>query len=314
MSKKKPKYTAVGGQALIEGIMMRGKDKIAITVRKSDGEMVTKVDSIKKNFLTSFAKIPVLRGIFGFIASMIIGIKALNYSAEFFDEGSEVEKGKIDLWVEKKFGDNSDKVFVAISMVFALIITVLFFIVLPAFVSSLLNNLFTNNLALSLSEGVFKFGLFLGYIVLISKMKEIRRVFEYHGAEHKTIRCFEAGEELTPENAEKFTRLHPRCGTSFLLIVVVLSIVMFAFLGNFGAPLHRAALKLLFMPLVAGIAYEIIQYAGKHDNKFVDIVSWPGMMFQKLTTAEPDRGQLEVAIAALKAVVDEEEVLENEAH
>lgn len=314
MAKEKTKYTSVGGQALIEGIMMRGKDKIAITVRKSDGELITKVDPIKKSFLTSFSKIPVLRGIFAFIASMIIGIKALNYSAEFFEEGGEVEKGKIDLWVEKKFGDNADKVFVLISMVFALVITVLFFIVLPAFVSSLLNNLFTNKFALSLSEGIFKFSLFLGYIMLISKMKEIRRVFEYHGAEHKTIRCFEAGEELTPENAEKFTRLHPRCGTSFLLIVVLLSTIVFAFLGNFGAPLYRAALKLVFMPVVAGLAYEVIQYAGKHDNKFVDIVSWPGMMFQKLTTGEPDRGQLEVAITALKAVIDTEEVLENEVH
>jgi len=137
-------------------------------------------------------------------------------------------------------------------------------------------------------------------------------VFEYHGAEHKTIRCFEAGEELTPENAKKFTRLHPRCGTSFLLIVVLLSVVVFSFLGNFGNPVYRAFLKLVFMPLVAGVAYELIQYAGKHDNVVVKIISWPGMMFQKITTAEPDEGQLEVAITALKAVLDEQEALENE--
>jgi len=311
MAKEKSKYTSIGGQALIEGIMMRGKDKIAITVRKSDGELITKVDPIKKSFLTNFSKIPILRGIFGFIASMIIGIKALNYSAEFFDDGS-TEKGKFDLWIEDKFGDKADSIYVLISMVFALVITVLFFLVLPAGVSSILNSYIHNDLLLSLVEGIFKFTLFLAYIVLISRMKEIRRVFEYHGAEHKTIRCFEAGEELTPENAKKFTRLHPRCGTSFLLIVVLLSVVIFSFLGNFGNPLYRSFLKLLFMPLVAGIAYELIQYAGKHDNFIVKIISWPGMMFQKITTAEPDEGQLEVAITALKAVLDEQETLENE--
>lgn len=311
MAKEKSKYTSVGGQALIEGVMMRGKDKIAITIRKSDGELITKVDPIKKSFLTSFSKVPILRGILGFIASMIIGIKALNYSAEFFDDGT-AEKGKFDLWIEKKFGDKADSVYVIISMIFAMAITVLFFLILPAFVSGLLSNAISNKLALSLAEGAFKFTLFLVYIVLISKMKEIKRVFQYHGAEHKSIRCFEAKEELTPENAAKFTRLHPRCGTSFLLIVVLLSIVIFSFLGNFGNPLYRSFLKLLFMPLVAGIAYELIQYAGKHDNKIVDIISWPGMMFQKITTAEPDEGQLEVAITALKAVVDEQETLENE--
>ncbi|MCH4889362.1 DUF1385 domain-containing protein [Acidaminobacter sp. JC074] len=311
MAKEKSKYTSIGGQALIEGIMMRGKDKIAITVRKSDGELITKVDPIKKSFLTSFSKIPILRGIFGFIASMIIGIKALNYSAEFFDDGS-TEKGKFDLWIEDKFGDKADSIYVLISMVFALVITVLFFLVLPAGVSSILSSYIHNDLLLSLVEGIFKFTLFLAYIVLISRMKEIRRVFEYHGAEHKTIRCFEAGEELTPENAKKYTRLHPRCGTSFLLIVVLLSVVIFSFLGNFGNPLYRSFLKLIFMPLVAGIAYELIQYAGKHDNFIVKIISWPGMMFQKITTAEPDDGQLEVAITALKAVLDEQETLENE--
>ena len=311
MTKEKSKYTSVGGQALIEGIMMRGKNKIAITVRKPDGEMITKVDPIKKSFLTSFSKIPIIRGIFGFIASMIIGIKALNYSAEFFDDGT-TEKGKIDLWIDKKFGDKADSVYVAVSMVFALAITILFFLILPTSVSSFLNRYIHNDLLLSFVEGVFKFSLFLGYIVLISKMKEIKRVFEYHGAEHKTIRCFEAGEELTPENAKKFTRLHPRCGTSFLLIVVLLSVVVFSFLGNFGNPVYRAFLKLVFMPLVAGVAYELIQYAGKHDNLVVKIISWPGMMFQKITTAEPDEGQLEVAITALKAVLDEQEALENE--
>lgn len=304
---KKSQYTSIGGQALIEGVMMRGAKKIAIVVRKPDGELVTKVDAIKENFLTKFAKLPILRGIFAFIASMVIGIKALNYSAEFFEEDG-IEKSKLDLWIEKKFGDKADAIYVLVSMLFALVITLLFFIVLPAFVSNGLSNFFDNKLLLSLLEGIFKFTLFLGYIFAISKMKEVRRVFEYHGAEHKTIRCFEAKEELTPENAEKFSRLHPRCGTSFLLIVVVLSIVIFSFLGNFNAPLVRAGLKLLFMPLVAGLAYEVIRYAGKHESKLVDAISWPGMMMQKLTTAEPDREQLAVAIASLKAVLDEESV------
>lgn len=311
MGKSKSKYTSIGGQALIEGIMMRGKDHIAITVRKSDGEMVTKVDPIKRGFFSKMAKVPVLRGVFAFFSSMVVGIKALNYSAEFFEDGAG-EKGKFELWVEEKFGDKSDSIFVGISMVFALLITGLFFLVLPAFFSNFLSASISNDLALSLLEGLFKFSLFLGYVLIISRVKEVKRVFQYHGAEHKTIRCFEAKEELTPENAKKFTRLHPRCGTSFILIVVIISVVIFSFLGNFGSPLYRAALKLLFMPIVAGFAYETIQYAGKHENKFVDIISWPGMMFQKITTSEPDEGQLEVAITALNAILEKQETLENE--
>ncbi|MBN2794338.1 MAG: DUF1385 domain-containing protein [Clostridia bacterium] len=313
MAKNKTNFTSIGGQALIEGVMMRGKDDIAIVVRKPDGELVTKVDPIKKGFLFKFSKLPILRGIFAFIGSMIIGIKALNYSAEFYEDGSNVEKGKFEKWVDKKFGDKADSVFVGISMVFALAITILFFLVLPAFVSKGFNNVIHNDILLSTIEGVFKFGLFLGYILLISKMKEVRRVFEYHGAEHKTIRCYEAKEELTPENAMKYSRLHPRCGTSFLLIVVVLSIVIFAFLGNFDNPFMRVALKMIFMPIVAGLAYEIISYAGKHDNIVVDAISWPGMMLQKITTAEPDLEQLEVAITSLKAVLNKETV-ENDEH
>lgn len=313
MSRQKTEYTSIGGQALIEGVMMRGKKTIAIVIRKPDGELVTKVDPIKQGFLSKFKKVPLIRGVMAFIGSMIVGIKALNYSAEFYDDGSEYKKGKFELWVEKKFGDKSDSVFVAISMVFALAITILFFLVLPAFVSKGLTNVFDDKIILSAAEGLFKFALFLAYIVLISKMKEVKRVFEYHGAEHKSIRCFEAKDELTPENAMKYSRLHPRCGTSFLLIVMVLSIVIFAFLGNFGDPLVRVGLKLLFMPVVAGLAYEVIAYTGKHDSKFVDAISWPGMMFQKLTTSEPDLEQLEVALASLKAVLDAETV-ENDEH
>lgn len=303
MSKSKPKYSAVGGQALIEGVMMRGKDKISIAIRKSDGEIIIKTDEIKKTWISKFSKVPVLRGIFAFIASMVVGIKALNYSAEFYDDGTEIEKGKIDLWIEKKFGDKADSVYVGISMIFAFIITVLFFLALPAFVSKGLSNFIDNSILLSLVEGIFKFSLFLGYIFLISKMKEVKRVFEYHGAEHKSIRCLEAKEELTPENAMKFSRLHPRCGTSFLLIVVVISIIVFAFLGHFDTPFLRVALKMIFMPFVAGIAYEIITIAGKSESKLVGMISYPGMMLQKLTTKEPDLKQLEVALAALKEVL-----------
>ncbi len=307
MSNEKAKYSAVGGQALIEGVMMRGKDKISIAVRKPDGEIVLKTDEIKKNWLSSFSKVPILRGILTFIASMIIGIKALNYSAEFYDDGSDYEKGKFDLWIEKKFGDKADSVYVAISMVFATAITVIFFLGLPAFVSKGLSNFIDKGILLSLIEGAFKFALFLGYIVIISKMKEVKRVFQYHGAEHKSIRCYEAKEELTPENASKYSRLHPRCGTSFLLIVVTLSIVIFAFLGHFDTPLLRIGLKMLFMPVVAGIAFEIIKLAGKSDSLLVKAISYPGMMLQKITTGEPDHDQLEVAIAALKAVISETE-------
>ena len=178
MSENK-KYSAVGGQALIEGVMMRGKDKISIAVRKPDGEIILKTDKIQKNFLTNFSKVPILRGMFAFISSMIIGIKALNYSAEFYDDGTEYEKGKFDIWVEKTFKDKADSVYVLISMVFAFIITVLFFIALPAYVSKGLTNYIDEGIVLSLIEGIFKFALFLGYIALISKMKEVKRVFEW---------------------------------------------------------------------------------------------------------------------------------------
>ncbi len=306
----KPKYTSIGGQALIEGIMMRGKDKIAIAIRKSDGEIITKVDPIKKGKFSFMSKIPLLRGVYAFFSSMIVGIKALNYSASFYDDGIEYKKTKLEMWVENTFKDKADAIFVGFSMIFALIITALFFLVLPAYFSKFLTHRIESKLALSLLEGGFRFLLFLGYIVIISRMKDIQRVFEYHGAEHKTIRCFEARAELTPENAMKFTRLHPRCGTSFLLIVVMLSIVIFAFLGHFETPLYRVLLKFIFMPLVAGISYEIIKYAGSHDNFLVNIISWPGLMFQKLTTNEPDEGELECAIIALKAVLTEEDINE----
>lgn len=308
MKKEKSKFSAVGGQALIEGVMMRGKDKIAISIRKSDGEIITKVDDIKKTWITKFSKIPILRGVLIFVSSMIVGIKALNYSAEFFDDGADYEKGKFDKFIEKKFGDKADSVYVAISMVFALLMTVVFFLALPAFVSSKIRLVVENTFLIAGIEGIFKFSLFLGYILLISKMKEVRRVFEYHGAEHKSISCLEAKEELTPENAKKFSRLHPRCGTSFMLVVVVVSIILFAFLKNWESPLLRVGLKLLFMPVVAGISYEIIRFAGKSKSKLVRMISYPGMMLQKITTNEPDDSQLEVAIEALKAVLDEDEI------
>ncbi len=234
---------------------------------------------------------------------MILGVKALTYSAEIYDDGSEeYEKSKFEEWIEAKMGDKADDILIGFSVVTAIGLAVLLFMILPTFVINFLKRHISEPLALSGLEGVLKIGLFIGYISLIAKMKDVRRVFEYHGAEHKVIHCFESGQELTVENARKFTTLHPRCGTSFLLIVMVISIIMFSFVG-WTSVFVRVGLKLLLLPLVAGLSFEIIKWAGRHDNMLVNMVSYPGLMLQKLTTREPDDQQLEVAIVAMKEVL-----------
>lgn len=305
MSKNNTKYTSVGGQAIIEGVMMRGKKDIAIAVRKGSGEIIIKKEAIKVSKVSSIIKLPIIRGVYALFSSMIIGVKALTYSAEVFDDGIEYEKGKVEKWIEKNMGDKADDILIGLSVFMALGLAVLLFMILPTFLINFLKRFISEPLALSGLEGLLKITLFIAYITLISQMKDIRRVFEYHGAEHKVIHCFESGQELTVENAREFTTLHPRCGTSFLLIVMVISIITFSFIG-WTSVFMRVGLKLLFLPAVAGVSYEIIRWAGKHDNMLVNIVSYPGLMLQKLTTREPDDAQLEVAIAAVKEVLTEE--------
>lgn len=306
MSEYKPaRPNSIGGQALIEGVMMRGKDKISIAVRKPDGEIDLKVDPISQKSQMAFFKWPIIRGIVALISSMIIGVKALTYSAEFFVEGDGTEeKSKFESWLYAKLGKKADDILLGFSLVFAVVFALLLFGALPTALVSFLRGFIENSILLSAIEGVTKIAVFILYIVSISQMKDIKRVFQYHGAEHKTIHCYESGEEVTVENARKFTTLHPRCGTSFLFFVLIISIMLFTFVSwdNVGI---RLATKLLMFPLVTGLSYEMIRLAGRSNNRIVRALSYPGLMMQKLTTRQPDDQQLEVAIIAFKSVLEE---------
>ena len=301
----KKKYTSIGGQALIEGVMMRNGEKVAMAVRKSNGEIELKKERHVSKF-GSIAKLPFIRGIAALVGSMAVGVKALTWSAEFFEDGEGEPESKFEIWMREKFGKKADDILIAISMVFAVVMAFGLFGALPTLIISFTKRWISDPLVLSAMEGVMKIVMFVSYVAVISMMKDIRRVFQYHGAEHKVIYNFESGEELTIENARKFTRLHPRCGTSFLLIVLITSIIIFSFV-SWTSPLARIGMKLVFFPLIAGLSFEIIKFTGKHDNPFVNLITWPGLMVQKLTTKEPDDSQLEVAIASLKAVLDEGE-------
>ncbi len=290
----KPK--AVGGAAVIEGVMMKGAEDVAVAVRKPDGEIIINKEKLKGNRKV-ISKIPVLRGIYAFIDSMVLSVKALMYSAEFMEEEEE-EKNKKPSKFDEFLGNN----IIWISVVISITFSVGLFILLPTVIVDVFKRFTTNNLALNGIEGIVRIAIFLSYILAVSKMKDIRRVFEYHGAEHKTIFCYEHGDELTVENVRKFGRLHPRCGTSFLFIVMIVSILLFSMFSWSGV-LMRLLVRIVFIPVVAGISYEIIKWAGKSQSKLSCIVSAPGMWLQKLTTREPDDKQIEVAIEALKNVL-----------
>ncbi len=301
MSKK---YSAIGGQALIEGVMMRGKKTVAIAVRNQEGGIDVKVEQLKQSKFAPLYKLPLLRGVFGLISSMVVGTKALAWSAEVYAEVDDsYEMSKFEKWATEKLGDKAETVLVAVSMVMALFMAFFLFGALPSLITNFLKSVTDSRWILTVAEGIMKITLFIAYIFVISFMKDIRRVFEYHGAEHKAIHCLESGQELTVENVKKFTTLHPRCGTSFLIIVLAVSIVIFSFISWTNIWM-RIGLKLLFLPLIAGIAYEIIKWAGKNDNMAVNIISYPGLMMQKLTTREPDDKEIEVALAALNKVIE----------
>lgn len=300
------KFCNFGGQALIEGVMMRGVKTIAIAVRKPDGTIEVTTEPVKGIVTTPLMKIPLLRGVLGLISSMVVGTKALTYSAEIFSEAdASYEATKFEKWVYEKLGDKADNVLVALSMVIALVMAFFLFGALPTLIINFMKAVTNSQWILTTAEGIMKIVVFIAYIGVISNMKDVRRVFQYHGAEHKAIHCVENNRDLTVDNVRSFTSLHPRCGTSFLVIVMIVTIVVFSFI-SWSNVWVRIGLKILFMPLIAGIAYEIIKWAGKKDSSFVNIVSWPGLMMQKLTTKEPDDGQIEVAIAALQKVIEME--------
>ncbi len=294
--------TSIGGQAVIEGVMMKGPREMAIAVRKEDGEII--VDKKPVNVLASkykILKLPVLRGVIAFFDSMVTGVRSLMFSAEFFDLEEE-QPSKFDRFLEQKFGNRLKDIVIYSSVIFALVFSILLFFMLPAFISGFLRNIIQNHTVIVALEGIIRISIFMIYLILVSRMPDIQRVFMYHGAEHKSIHCYEHGEELTVENVKNHTRLHPRCGTSFLLIVMIISIFVFLFIKSDHIFL-RLLYRLLLLPVVAGISYEIIKFAGRHDNRFTRAISKPGMLLQYMTTLEPDDSQIEVAICSLKAVI-----------
>lgn len=300
--------TMCGGQALIEGIMMRGPKKQAIVVRRPDGGLEVKQEDLKLvKERHPILGLPIIRGIVGFADSMVQGVKALMYSAEFYpeDEEEQEEPSKFDAWLEKKLG--SEKAYSAIITLGVLMgvgFSVLLFFILPTLIVSWAAPVLPFYWLRSLLEGAVRVAIFLAYLILCSKMKEMKRVFSYHGAEHKTIFCYEAGLELTVENVRKQPKHHPRCGTSFLFVIMVVSILAFSFVRVDGV-VARLVSRLLLLPVVVGVTYEINRYVGRHDNAVTRIMTAPGLWLQNFTTNEPDDSMIEVGIEALKLVLPE---------
>ena len=296
--------SGIGGQAVLEGIMMKNKEKYSVAVRKPDGqiEVRTKVyRSIAGD--SKWAKLPLIRGVVNFIDSLVLGMESLSYSASFYDDEEEQEPGKFEKLLVKLFGEKAEKVVMGCTVAFSVIMAVAIFMVLPYYISGIFRNFIVSNTLLAVLEGVIRLGLFTLYVVLISCMKDIKRTYMYHGAEHKCINCIERGRELNVKNVRKSSRYHARCGTSFLFIVMVISIVFFIFI-RVDSPILRVVFRILLVPVIAGVSYEFIRLAGRTDNPLMKVLSLPGKAMQKLTTREPDDDMIEVAIAAVEAVFD----------
>lgn len=302
---KEVKKTSIGGQALIEGIMMKGPSKIATAVRKPDGEIQIKESDINPLFKHKFFKLPIIRGSFVLIDAMIGGVKELMYSAEFY--GDDYEEDALDKFLKKVFKDKADTAIIYASVIIAMIFSIGIFMLGPTLLTNFLKSVISNSLLLNLVEGVIRVVLFVGYVYLVSKLEDIKRVFMYHGAEHKTIYCYENGEELTVENVRKYSTLHPRCGTSFMINVMLISIIVFSFFG-WPNPLMRLVIRIAMLPVIAGLSYELNRYVGRcaSDNIFTKIITYPGFLIQKITTKEPDDSMMEVAIAAMKRVIPQD--------
>lgn len=297
------KKTTIGGQALFEGILMRGPNKTSIVVRKSNGELEIKDEnnsSISSKF--KFLRLPFIRGVCGLVDSLKMGTEAIVYSTSFFEEEDE-EPG----FLEKKFGDKAEKIGNTISIIGSVAISILIFFFIPTIITSFFRNFFNSTIALNLIEGIIRIMIFLAYIFLISKMEEMNRIFMYHGAEHKSIHCYESGEELTVENIRKCSRLHRRCGTSFLFTVMLISILVLSFFG-WPNPIIRLLTRLLALPFIVAISYEVNRILGRSDSFIAKCLTYPGLLIQKLgTVKEPTDDMIEVAIVALKEVIPEDE-------
>ncbi len=289
----------VGGQAVLEGVMMKSKKLVALSVRNTSGEIITETQEFStirdKHKILS---LPIIRGFVNFVETMLLSFKTLNRSADLL--GIEEEPSKFEIWLEKKFGKSITAIASVIGTVIGLFLAVFLFMYLPALISDLIDNIYYNIYLKSVIEGVLKIGIFIAYIALVGLMPDMKRVFQYHGAEHKSIFCHEAGLELTCENVKKQLRFHPRCGTSFLFVMMFIGIIISVFYIDLPR-LPRVLIKLLTLPVIVGVGFEFIKFAGTHDSAFVRILSAPGLWVQRLTTKEPDLSQIEVAISALKA-------------
>ena len=310
MARRKSRYSGIGGQAVLEGVMMKNKEKYAVADRKPDGEIEVEVETYQGLAHGSkFKELPFIRGIFNFLDSLILGTRALNYSASFYEE-EEGKETKFDKAMDKMSGGNGEKLLSGIVTVISIMLAVGIFIVLPYFISSLFESFIRNRSLMAIIEGVIRIALFLLYVWGISAMKDIRRLYQYHGAEHKCINCIEKGRPLTVHNVMRSSRLHKRCGTSFIFFVMLVSIVLFFFIQVDNVA-EKVILRILLMPVVAGISYEIIRLAGRTDNVFIKILSAPGMWIQRMTTREPDESMAEVAIASVEAVFDWKKYLQD---
>lgn len=298
--------TSIGGQAIMEGIMMRGPERTAIAIRLPDKRIYLKTEPSPKG--SKWGKIPLIRGVVNFVASLVYGTKVLMYSADKLEEyyPEEYEKDKFDIWVEEKLGkEKAWKILMVLSVILAIAMSVGIFMLLPTIVVGWVSYLTDSVLLINLVEGIVRILIFMVYIILIAKMPDIKTVFQYHGAEHKTIHCFENNLELTPKNAQQFYTLHPRCGTSFLVFVMIIAVLVHALMG-WPNVVVRVVSRILVLPVIAGLSYELLKWAGRSSNPVVKVLSMPGLYVQKLTTREPSDDQLEVAIAAMKAVLKPE--------
>lgn len=300
------RYSGIGGQAVMEGVMMKNGDRYAVAVRKPDKEISVEAfdyTGLIKN--KKWKNAPIIRGVLNFIDSLILGIRTLTYSASFFEEEEDAAKKEID----PKKAEKKEKREMGFTVFFSVIMAVAIFMMLPYYLSLLFQKYVTSPTLLAVIEGVIRLAIFIGYILLISCMPDIKRVFMYHGAEHKCINCIEHGMELTVENVRKSSRQHKRCGTSFLLFVMIVSIIFFAFI-RVDIRILRVVLRLVLIPVIAGVSYEFIRLAGRSDNAFVNLLSKPGLWLQSLTTREPDDAMIEVGIASVEAVFDWKAYLE----
>ena len=298
------KYSGIGGQAVIEGIMMQNGTNYAIAVRKPDGEIEVKKDTYvsltKKHKLLA---LPFIRGVFSFADSMIVGMRALTWSCSFFEDDEEEEAGPVEKWLDRAFGEKLEGILMSIVMVLSFVLAIGIFMVLPMLIANFCRSLIRSETVMAVLEGVIRIGIFVAYIKLVSRMDEIRRTFMYHGSEHKCINCIEHGLALNVDNVRASSKEHKRCGTSFIMFVMIVSILFFMVLRPETLWL-RAVSRILLIPVIAGVSYEFLRFAGRHDSFLVNLLSRPGMWMQGLTTTEPDDSMIEVAIAAVETVFD----------